>query len=45
MLGNIGHLFVKCMFFSFFLNTFYYISLDFSDLPDMTVEYINLSVL
>ena len=32
-----------CLFFVFF-KYFYRISLDFSDLPDMTDEYIDLSV-
>ena len=31
-------------FFWVFLNIFYCISSDFSDLPDMTDEYIDLSV-
>ena len=30
--------------FFFFFNIFYCISSDFSDLPDMTDEYIDLSV-
>ena len=35
---------IKHFFFFFFSQYFYSISSDFSDLPDMTDEYIDLSV-
>ena len=34
----------NCYYYYFFLNIFFCISSDFSDLPDMTDEYIDLSV-
>ena len=44
--GSSGEQNIYCgaSFFFFFFNIFYCISSDLSDLPDMTDEYIDLSV-